>query len=161
MMLEVVHPMENRKGELLVVLGTVLLFVGPMLNFIDLEGPGGSLSGSGYDIDEGSTYVLAGIVALVGLAMAWLLKGGGRKAGGVIMLIAGLFGAYGGFVDAFTTPDGIPESVDISHGIGAYIVFAAGIIVAIGAIMVLKSDAEEPVAPPPAAPPPTAPPPTT
>ena len=111
--------MENRRGELLVGIGVVLLFVGPMLNFYDIDAPGFSVSGSGYDADEGSTYVLAGIVALIGLAMAWMLKGGGRKAGGIVILLAGLFAAYAGYVDAFTSPGDIPAEVEVSHGIGA------------------------------------------
>ena len=139
--------MENRRGELLVGLGVVLLFVGPMLNFYDIDAPGFSLSGSGYDADEGSTYVLAGIVALIGLAMAWMLKGGGRKAGGIVILLAGLFATYAGYVDAFTSPDNIPAQVEVSHGIGAYVVFAAGILTIIGAVLVMKSSEDVPAAP--------------
>ena len=139
--------MENRKGELLVVLGVVLLFVGPMLNFYDIDAPGVSLSGSGYDADQGSTYVLAAIVALIGLAVAWMLTGGGRKAGGIVILIAGVFATYAGYVDAFTNPDDIPASVDVSHGIGTYVVTAAGVLTIIGAVLIMKGSEPAPVAP--------------
>ena len=147
--------MEGRKGELLVVIGAVLLFFGPTLNFVDVEGPGGSFSGSGYDLEEGSTYVLAGIVALIGLAMAWMLKGGGRKAGGIVVILAGAFGAYAGFVDAFTDPDGVTSDITVSHGIGTYVVLAAGIIVLIGGVLISKTEAPATTsAPPPSEPPP-------
>ena len=158
-MAEVAHRMETRRGEILVVIGVVLLFFGPTLNFLDVEGPGGSFSGSGYDLEEGSTYVLAGIVALIGLAMAWFMKGGARKAGGIIVLLAGLFGTYGGFVDAFSTPEGVDDSFDISHGIGTYVVLIAGLIVVAGAIMLMKSEEPAPTVPPATTPPPSEPPP--
>ena len=146
--------LQSRRGEILVVIGAALLFFGPTLNFIDVEGPGGSFSGSGYDLEEGSTYVLAGIVALVGLAMAWFGSGGARRAGGIIALIAGAFGAYAGFVDAFSTPDGIPDTVDVSHGIGTYVVLVAGLIVVAGALLIMKSDAPAASTPPPQSEPP-------
>jgi len=151
--------MQTRRGEILVVIGVALLFFGPTLNFLDVEGPGGSFSGSGYDLEEGSTYVLAGIVALIGLAMAWFMKGGARKAGGIIVLLAGLFGTYGGFVDAFSTPEGLGDGFDISHGIGAYVVLIAGLIVVAGAIMLMKNEEPAPTVPPATTPPPSEPPP--
>ena len=146
--------MESRRGELVVVIGAALLFFGPTLNFIDIEGPGGSISGSGYDLEEGSSYVLAGVVALIGVAMAWLLKGGGRKAGGVVIVLAGAFAAYAGFVDAFTDPEGVTSEISVSHGIGTYVVLAAGLIVLIGGALILKSEA--PASTPPSEPPPVA-----
>ena len=148
--------MQTRKGEILVLIGVALLFFGPTLNFVDVDAPGISISGSGYELEEGSTYVLAAILALIGLAMAWFMKGGGRKAGGVIVLLGGLLASYAGFVDAFTTPEGLSDDIEVTHGIGTYVVLVGGLIVTAGAILLMKTadTAPETVASPPTEPPP-------
>jgi hypothetical protein len=139
--------MENKKGELLVGIGIVLFFVGPMLKFYEITGDRGSLSFSGYDAEEASPYIVAAVLALVGLAMAYMLKGGGRMAGGVIILLAGIFATYGGIVDSFQDPGEVTADISFSRGLGPYVVLAAGILVVIGAILIMKSSEPAPVAP--------------
>ena len=154
------------KAAGLLILGSVIMVIGPVLTFITLKGPGGERSVTGYDLEEGSPYILAAVVCgLMGLLMFAVKGATGRKVLGVIALLGALFGGYAGFVDLTGEPEGLPAGVTSSSGMGTWVVLLGAILALIGAIIALTSPADTstgplaPSAPPPAAPPPAGPPP--
>lgn len=154
------------KAAGLLILGSVIMVIGPLLTFITLKGPGGEESVTGYDLEEGSPYILAAVVCgLMGILL-FVVKGAtGRKVLGGIALLGALFGGYAGFVDLTGDVEGLPASVDSSSGLGTWVVLLGAVLALIGAIIALTSPADTstgplaPTGPPPAAPPPAGPPP--
>jgi hypothetical protein len=148
----------------------VILVVGPALNFLTLEGPGGSESFSGYEAEQGSTYVLAAVViGLMGVLMFVIKSGAGRKVLGAIALLGALFAGFAGFVDltdASDVPAELGDSISASAGLGTYVVLIGAVLALIGSLMALAAPDETVAGTPPGnrplgTPPQAGPPPTT
>lgn len=144
------------KAAGLLILSAVLLVVGPALTFASSEGE----SVTGYDADQGGTYILAAVViGLMGILLFAVKGATGRKVLGALALLGGLFAGFAGFVDMTDLPEGI------SSGLGTWVVLLGAVLALIGAIIALTSPADTstgplaPTGPPPAAPPPAGPPP--
>lgn len=151
--------MENRKAELLLVLGAVVSFIGPALEFFSLTAAqtidGKAFSQTGYESGDSSTYVIVGVVALICAVVTFATKSGGlRKVMGVLATLAGILGVYAGYIDM----TGGSTDIDIGTGVGTYVVIVGGLLVLVGGIFLFKSPtttaAAAPAAPPAAPPPP-------
>lgn len=150
--------MENRKAELLLVLGAAISFIGPALEFFSLPAGlaiDGKASPTGYESGDSSTYVIVGVVALICAVVTFATKSGGaRKGMSVLATLAGILGVYAGYIDM----TGGSTDIDIGTGVGTYVVIAGGLLVLVGGILLFKSPtttaAAAPAAPPAAPPPP-------
>lgn len=154
--------MANRKAEMMLVLGAILSFVGPALNFVKItydQSLGlASESSTGYDTGDSSSYVIAGVLAIIALVGVMAAKSGGlRKGMAVLAILGGAFGLLAGFIDItgdVDVPAEFAEFVEASTGIGTYVVTVGAILILIGGFMLFKSPAPEapatPAAPPPA-----------
>ncbi len=155
--------MAERKGELALLVGAILLFLGPALTFVTLKADASlgvaSESETGYGTGDSSSYVLAGILIAVALVVTALSKSAGlRKGMAVLAIIGGAFALFAGIVDISGNAD-IPAELDglveISSGIGTYVVTLGAVIALIGGVLLLKGGSGATAAPaaPPAAPP--------
>jgi hypothetical protein len=148
--------MGQKKGEVLMLLGAVLLFIGPALDFVTVDGASGTEGLTGYDAEEGSTYVLAGVVVGAMAIGLWFASGKrARTALSAIGILGAAFGTFGGYVDLTQVDEGVPAELKsaVDAGIGTWLVLVAGIIALIGAVLSFRSApavAEAPPPPPPA-----------
>ena len=155
--------MGNRKAETMLGLGAILSFVGPALNFVKVtydQSLGlASESQTGYDTGDSSSYVIAGVLAIIALVGVMAAKSGGlRKGMAVLAILGGAFGLLAGIIDITGDVDidpAIENLVEVSTGIGTYVVTVGAILILAGGFLLFKSPATaapaSPAAPPPAA----------
>lgn len=170
-----------KSGPLLMILGAILLFIGPMLTFasFDLSGAGAefeadfrSLLGdqSGYELEEGSTYVLfGGILLVIGIVLLFARRGAVRRVLAVVAFLAAAAALVAGYIDATGVAEVVEASLGFltgSAGTGPWVVVAGSLLALVGSVLAFRApalavvDEDAPAtAPPPAAPPPTTPPP--
>lgn len=156
--------MANRKAELLLALGAILSFVGPALNFVKLsvdESFGiDPLSESGYETGDSSSYVIAGVLAIIALVVTLVAKSGGlRKGMAVLAILGGAFGLLAGIIDitgSVDIPAELEEFAEVSTGIGTYVVTLGALLILAGGFLLFKSSAPAPTTTTPVAPPPAA-----
>jgi hypothetical protein len=152
--------MANRKAEMMLVLGAILSFVGPALNFVkvtyDQSLSIASESQTGYDTGDSSSYVIAGVLAIIALVGVMAAKSGGlRKGMAVLAILGGAFGLLAGIIDITGDVDidpAIEQFVEVSTGIGTYVVTLGAILILVGGFLLFKSPATDtpatPAAPP-------------
>lgn len=150
-------------GSVLAIVGGALLVVGSFLVWVSLSGGGFSESTTGVDGSDGWITFVAGLVAI---AAGFLAIRSGRRALAVLAILAGLAGGGLGLYDALTVRDSIAEELapqlgvsveearagvdllvdsgqlDISMGIGLYLVLAGGALAFIGGLSLLVRRAE-------------------
>jgi hypothetical protein len=185
-------------GAIVAIAGGALLAIGSFLAWAEVSGGGTSATAKGIDGDDGFITLGAGIVAvLVGI----LLLRQAKRPLAVLAIVAGLVGGGVAVYDALTAEDSVrgelaeqaadqagisteqartlldelvdsgQVQLDISLGIGLYVVIAGGLLALVGGVLSLrgapKEERAEPgsgwSAPPPsvADEPPTAAPPAT
>lgn len=159
------------KAAGLLILSAIILAVGPLLTFISVSGQGVSDSGTGYEIEEGSPYVLAAVViGLMGLLMFAVKSPSGRKVLGVIALLGALFAGFAAVVDLTGVSDLVADELgsgfEGSAGLGVWAVLLGALLGLIGSVMAIMAPGDPvrpgpgpgapttPTAPPPAGPPP-------
>ena len=167
------------------IVGGVLLALGSFLPWAEVSGSGASVTAKGLDGSDGYITLAAGLVAVVaGLVM---LRGM-RKVVAVVAILAGLIGGGLALYDAITAKDSVLDAaaeelaptfgvsadqvraaldqaidarqLDVSIGIGLYVVMAGGLAAIVGGVLGLRDSAGEPAEPMPAvteAPPPSPP----
>lgn len=133
--------MTEKRGEMALLIGGILMIVGMFLTFVTVEGPGGSASFNGSDAEEASPYFIAGGAAILAAIALYLMKGSvGRKvvAGLAIALIA-FFGLFAAFTDITEIGDLSGGGFEASAGIGLYLSGLAAVIALVGAVLALRS----------------------
>ncbi len=139
------------RSELLMLLGALLLFVGPALEFLSIEPtPEGLAAGvqggsfTGYESGDGSSYLVFG--ALVLLSAVSLLAVTAMRAGRMLALL-GLLGAlvclYAAFIDVTATdPAELAPLREISSGPGTWVVAVGAALSLFGALGAFRSREE-------------------
>jgi hypothetical protein len=173
------------------IVGGALLALGSFLPWAEVSGSGASVTAKGLDGSDGYITLAAGLVAVVtGLVM---LRGM-RKVVAVVAVLAGLIGGGLALYDAVTAKDSVLDAaaeelaptfgvsadqvraaldqaidagqLDVSIGIGLYVVMAGGLAAIVGGVLGLRDSAGQPAesmpaaaeAPPPSPPATSAPP---
>lgn len=133
--------MGEKRGEVALIIGGLLMIVGMFMTFITVEGPGGSTSFNGQDAEEASPYFVAGVVSLLAAAALFAMKSAtGRKVvAGLAIAIVAFFGAYAAFTDITEIGDLSSGGIEASAGIGLYIAALGSIVALAGAIMALMA----------------------
>lgn len=103
-------------GPALMLVGGALLALGSFLTWFTFTGPDVSESGNG--IDGGDGWITFG-AAVVLLAAGIAALKAGRRALGVLALLAGLVGAAVGTYDALSARDQLADEVAVQNGISA------------------------------------------
>lgn len=147
--------MKEKRGEMLLLVGGVLMILGMFLTFVSVEGPGGSASFNGSDAEEASPYFIAGGVAIAAAIALFVMKGGtGRKVvAGLTIAVIAFFGVYAAFTDITKVGDLSTGDIEASAGIGLYLAGLAAVIALVGAVLALRDTPEERPATPATAPP--------
>ena len=116
------------KSTMVVLIGSVIALLGSFLTWVSIDG-----FGSAGGMDEGGDGVITLIVAIGTAAAAIFLKDKARKlsiiVGGAIIFAVGVINVF----DINDTSSQL--GVDISIGIGLWMVLAGGIIAAVGAFI--------------------------
>ncbi|MGI8407339.1 MAG: hypothetical protein ACR2L3_02365 [Actinomycetota bacterium] len=151
---------EDKKPHLLLVIGGVLLILGTFLSFVKV----GTQSFSASDAEEGSNYLMAGVLSLITAGVLFAVGSATvRKVfAAIALLLVGFLGLYAAIADLRSINDfGSGASV----GIGVYVLLIGGLLSVVGAVLALRSPAPTtnsgpaPSDPPPASDTPTAAPP--
>ncbi len=159
-------------GAVLAIVGGALLAVGSFLEWAKVSGGGvDSVTAKGVDGSDGYVTLIAGVVAI---AAGVISLRAGKRALAVLAILAGLIGGGLGVYDALTAKDSVldsaaeeiapsfgatPEEVrgllddavdagqlDITLGIGLYIVIGGGVLALIGGALLLgRGGAPEPM----------------
>lgn len=151
-------------GPILAIVGGALLAIGSFLAWVTLSGGGLSETASGIDGSDGYITLVAGVVAIAtgGAAMR-----AGRRALAVLAIVAGLVGGGVGLYDALSVRDQIADEIasqqgipadqaraaidalidsgqlDLSMGIGLYVVIAGGAIAIVGGVLQMAGGSKE------------------
>ena len=116
------------KSTMVVLIGSVIALLGSFLTWVSIDG-----FGSAGGMDEGGDGVITLIVAIGTAAAAIFLKDKARKlsiiVGGAIIFAVGVINVF----DINDTSSQL--GVDISIGIGLWMVLAGGVIAAVGAFI--------------------------
>ena len=116
------------KSTMVVLIGSVIALLGSFLTWVSIDG-----FGSAGGMDEGGDGVITLIVAIGTAAAAIFLKDNARKisiiVGGAIIFAVGVINV----LDINDTSSQL--GVDISIGIGLWMVLAGGVIAAVGAFI--------------------------
>ena len=116
------------KSTMVVLIGSVIALLGSFLTWVSIDG-----FGSAGGMDEGGDGVITLIVAIGTAAAAIFLKDKARKisiiVGGAIIFAVGVINV----LDINDTSSQL--GVDISIGIGLWMVLAGGVIAAVGAFI--------------------------
>ncbi len=137
----------EKRGELLMILGGILLFAGNFLTFIEVGGVSFKATDELID-NQASSYMLAGGAAIIFGGLLWsAVKGAtGRKVISIIALLwVGFFGLYAGIVDYKDVSD---AGEGASVGIGMYVLIVGAILAVVGSILTLKATPSTTSAPP-------------
>jgi hypothetical protein len=136
--------MSEKRGEILMIVGAVLMVLAPVLTFVTIKVADQSKSFNGFDAEQGSSYVLGAIiVAAMAIGLFFVGSGVGRKVMAVVGLAAAaFFGIVAGFVDKdpgqYAT--GLGSGVSASAGIGPWLAIIGGILAVVGSVLALKTD---------------------
>ncbi|MBA2724566.1 MAG: hypothetical protein H0U53_01135 [Actinobacteria bacterium] len=140
---------EDKKPHLLLVIGGVLLILGTFLSFVKV----GTQSFSASDAEEGSNYLMAGVLSLITAGVLFGVGSASVRKGfaAVTLLLVGFLGLYAAIADLRSINDfGSGASV----GIGVYVLLIGGLLSVVGAVLALRSPAPTTHAHPPSDPPP-------
>lgn len=143
-------------GPILTILGGALLVIGSFLTWFTLSGQGASSSGSGIDGGDGWYSLISGVV-LIAVGVVGLQAT--RRSLAVLALVAGLVGGGAALLNALTVRDQLAEQItgasaeearafidqlidsgqlEITWGIGLYLVMAGGVIALVGGALQLS-----------------------
>jgi hypothetical protein len=155
-------------GAIIVIIGGALLAVGSFLTWLTLTGQGLDESASGIDGSDGWITLGAGAVAVV---VGIVATRAGRKSLAGLAIVAGIVGGGMGVYDAMTVRDQIADDVaeqtgatpdqaraaidelidgglmELSMGIGLYLVIGGGALALVGGVVMLATGARPPVMP--------------
>ncbi len=133
----------RRRGEILMLLGAILLFMGPVLEFVSIEPSqaglsvgveGGSLTG--YESGDGASYVVFGaLVVLSALGLFAVTALPARRMLALLGLLGALVCLYAGFIDMTAKdPTEVAQLRQISSGPGTWVVTLGAVVAVVGAI---------------------------
>jgi Tryptophan-associated transmembrane protein (Trp_oprn_chp) len=160
-------------GGILALVGGALLVIGSFLDWAEVSGTGTTVTASGTEGMDGWITLVAGAIALVvGLAM---MRGVGKRAVGVLAIVAGLVGGGVGVLDALTAKDSVLDSaaeelarefggsveemralldaaidagdLGVTVAIGLYLVIAGGALAIVGGVITLRRASAVPAMP--------------
>jgi hypothetical protein len=149
----------SRRGEVLLILGAILLFVGPLLVFLELKGTNPGVtdllefepSSTGYESGDGVTYAFFGTIVLVMAVGLFVIKAPlTRRFVALIAFLAAAVCLYAGIVDATSADSAVPVEasalVKASSGMGTRVVIGGAALALFGAILVFMTPLSKRVA---------------